>query len=107
MAYNWPDGWNETYLEKAVQEFVCDRLSEPKKAVRAQLEDPVYEVDIFAPLTPKPTEALHEVFGRLSGLPPDSTALTVGYMKEKTGENTYRLQFLNIWSPPWDQIASQ
>jgi hypothetical protein len=107
MAYNWPDGWNESRLEKAVQGFVCDTLGEPKKSVRAQLEKPVWRVDIFAPLTPKPTADVHEVFGRLSGIPPDNAALTVGYMKEKVKANTYRLQTINVWSPTWDELVAQ
>jgi len=100
MSYNWPDGWNDTRTEKAAQQWICDRLSTPRKSVRVSIDsDPGplgVCVDIFDHLGAKPTDALHEVFARLAQFATEDDVLTVGYPLEKTGKNTYRLQYLFV-----------
>lgn len=97
MAYTWPDGWNQTRTEKAVHQWVCDRLSMPKKAVRVTIDSPEIHgtsLEVFRPLTSRPTEAVHEVFARVAQFADDW--LSVGYPDEKTGPNMYRLNYLFV-----------
>jgi len=98
MSYNWPEGWNETRTEKAAQAWVCERLSVPKNSVRVSIDSdggPIGAcIDIFDHLGAKPTEAVYEVFARLAQFATGDDVLTVGYPKEKTGDYTYRLQYL-------------
>lgn len=100
MAYDWPDGWNETRTEKAVQQWICDLLDVPKYAVRCAIDnehrtDAV--VQIFKPLTGTRTELVHQVFGRLE--PFAEHVLRVDVPEEKTAEHTYRMRRVYIWSP--------
>jgi len=105
MVYDWPSGWNETRTEKAVQRWVCERLSVPKYAVRCSIDsEEVLGVvlDIFKPLTGKPTDAVHEVLARVAQFTSDDQALVVGRMQEKTGHRKMRLRRFNVWMPPPD-----
>lgn len=101
MAYDWPPGWNESRTEKAVQQWVCDRLNVPKYAVRVGIDSeggPLgVELDIFKPLGEKPTSDVHEVFARIAQFTNDDQALVVGRPLEKTGERTMRLRYMNVW----------
>jgi len=100
MAYNWPTGWNETRTEKAAQEWICDRLSVPKNAVRVSIDSeggPIGTcIDIFDYLGAKPTRVVHEVFARLAQFATGDDVLTVGYPYDKTGDYSYRLQYLFV-----------
>jgi hypothetical protein len=100
MAYSWPDGWNDTRTEQAVQAWVCDRLNVPKKSVRVSIDSesgPQFvSLDIFEPLTAKPTAAVHDVLGRVSQFATGRDVLHVGLPKEKTGDRTYRLKYLFV-----------
>lgn len=101
MSYDWPEGWNETRTEKAVHQWVSDTLGVPKYAVRCSIDSdggPLgVELDIFRPLTGKPTEKVHEVFARVAQFTSEDQALIVGRPLEKTGHRTMRLQYMNVW----------
>lgn len=107
MAYDWPEGWNETRTERAVQGFVCDTLSVPKYAVRCSVDNDVQEggypadaqpiVEIFKPLGGKKTEDVHAVFGRL--LPFADHALRIGVPEERTGKHSFRLRYVFVFDP--------
>jgi len=104
MAYDWPPGWNETRTEKAVQQWVCDTLDVPKYAVRCSIDNDTASkpsvasaqpvVQIFRPLTGKPTTNVHAVFGRLVAFA-DRT-LRVAVPKERTGAHSYRLRRIYV-----------
>lgn len=99
MAYDWPDGWNQTRTEKAIHSWVCDRLNMPKKSVRVTVDSPEIHgtsLEVFRPLTSRPTKAVHDVFGRVS--PFADEWLSVGYPAEKLGPATYRLHYLFVRS---------
>ena len=97
MAYSWPDGWNATRTEQAVHGWVCETLDMPKKAVRVTIDSPEVHgtsLVVFRPLTTRPTDAVHAVFGRIS--PFADEWLSVGYPDEKVGPNTYTLNYLFV-----------
>ena len=99
MAYNWPDGWNDTRTEKAVHQWVCDTLDVPRYACRVTIDSPEIHgtsLEIFRPLTGKPTADVHEVLARVAQFAPEDDVLSVGRPLEKLTEHKYRLQYLFV-----------
>jgi hypothetical protein len=95
VAYDWPPGWNDSHLERALQHWICERLDVPKYAVRVSIDSDGGtigpEVDIFKPIGEKPTEAVLEVMARVAQFGKPEVA--IGLPLEKTGERTWRLSY--------------
>jgi hypothetical protein len=102
MAYDWPAGWNDTRLENAVHEWVCDTLDVPKYACRVQIDNQharIPKVQIFKPLTGKATADVHRVFARLVPFARKQgpcTWLRVGVPERRIDEYTYELRYIDV-----------
>jgi len=80
---------NDTRTEKAVQNWVSDKLGVARKRIGVEIDGPNsppwVNLTIGAPLTGKPTDALHEVFGRVGAFAQEGEGLIVGHPSRTSG----------------------